>query len=168
MNSRAGNILLVEDDPADIELTLSVLSQVNLSERTLALRDGEQALDYLCRRGRWKSRGNGDPAVVVLDLKMPKLSGFDVLRTIKRDERMRLIPVVVFTSSAEKSDVAACYHEGANGYVVKPGDFAQFACVVEIIGRFWSETNIPPGAPASPAHRPAKGLRPHGRLRNIQ
>ncbi len=142
--SDACRILLVEDDPADLELTLSALSRYGLAERTVAVNSGDAALDYLYRRGRWRAGRSVEPAIVLLDLKMPKVSGFDVLAAIRSEPHLHGLPVVIFTSSAEKSDVRACYRAGASGYVVKPGDLEKFVTAVQNIVRFWLQTNVPP------------------------
>ena len=116
-------ILLVEDDPNDVELTLSALRENHLANGVTVARDGEEALDYLFRRGAYESRDAGEPAVVLLDLKLPKVSGMEVLERIKDDPRLRTLPVVVLTSSREEQDLVRSYDLGTNAYVVKPVDF---------------------------------------------
>lgn len=137
-------ILFVEDDPHDQELALVALGEYNLANEVVVVHDGEEALDYLYCRGDYKMRFAGDPAVVLLDLKLPKVNGLEVLRQIKGDEQLRDIPVVVLTSSREDTDLAECYNLGVNAYVVKPVDFQQFVQAVKQIGAFWAVVNEPP------------------------
>jgi CheY-like chemotaxis protein len=137
-------ILLVEDDPKDIELTLNTLDEYNLSNEVAVARDGVEALDYLYRRGSFAERPAGNPVVILLDLKMPKLDGIQVLQQLKADEQMRLIPVVVLTSSRESHDLKECYKLGVNAYVVKPVRFLEFVETVKQIGVFWALINEPP------------------------
>ena len=137
-------ILLVEDDSKDIELTLTALSEHNLANEVAVARDGVEALDYLYRRGSFAERPPGDPAVILLDLKMPRLDGVQVLRQLKADERMRMIPVVILTSSRESSDLQECYLLGVNAYVVKPVRFFEFVEAVKQIGMFWALINQTP------------------------
>lgn len=137
-------ILLVEDDPNDIELTLNALEEYNLSNEIVVARDGVEALDYLYRRGNFAKRPAGHPVVIMLDLKLPKLDGVQVLRQIKTDQTLRLVPVVVLTSSKESQDLAECYKLGANAYVVKPVRFSEFIEAVKHIGIFWAMINEPP------------------------
>ncbi len=137
-------ILLIEDDPKDIELTLSALSEHNLANEVVVARDGVEALDYLHRRGSFAQRLEGNPVVILLDLKMPKMDGLQVLRLLKSAEEMRLIPVVVLTSSREDRDLGECYKLGVNAYVVKPVRFADFVQAVKEIGVFWALINEPP------------------------
>jgi CheY-like chemotaxis protein len=138
------HILLAEDDPADVELALSAMRTLASKRRIAVVNNGEDALDYLCRRRRWRGRGAGQPALVLLDLKMPGIGGLEVLRGIKNDTRTRSIPVVVFTSSGERRDVALCYESGANAYVVKPVEFPSFAETLQTICHFWTGLNVPP------------------------
>ena len=129
-------ILLVEDDPKDVELTLTGLAEYNLANEVVVARDGEEALDYLYRRGNYQNRGNGNPAVMLLDL-----------REIKSNPRLRQIPVVVLTSSHEERDLVQSYKLGVNAYVVKPVDFHQFVNAVKELGAFWAVINeAPPGS----------------------
>ncbi len=137
-------ILLVEDDPNDIELTLNVLEEYNLSNEIVVARDGVEALDYLYHRGNFAQRPAGQPIVIMLDLKLPKLDGVQVLRQIKSDQTLRLIPVVILTSSKESQDLTECYTLGANAYVVKPVRFSEFIEAVKHIGIFWAMINEPP------------------------
>jgi CheY-like chemotaxis protein len=138
------NILLVEDDPRDVELTLAALEEHNLANKVLVVHDGEHALDYLYCRGQFEAREAINPVVVLLDLKMPKVSGLEVLKIIKADEQLRTIPVVVLTSSRETPDLIECYEHGVNSYVVKPVDFAEFVRAVKQLGVFWAAVNEPP------------------------
>ena len=137
-------ILLVEDDPRDVELTLAALEEHHLANKVAVVRDGEKALDYLYRRGEFKTRAGGNPILVLLDLKMPKVNGLEVLKIIKADEQLKIIPVVVLTSSRETQDVVGCYQHGVNAYVVKPVDFAEFMKAVKQLGVFWAAVNEPP------------------------
>ena len=137
-------ILLVEDDPKDIELTLNALDEYNLANKVEIARDGVEALDYLYCRGSFADRPAGNPVVILLDLKMPKLDGIQVLQQLKADEQMRLIPVVVLTSSRESRDLKECYRIGVNAYVVKPVRFLEFVEAVKQIGVFWALINEPP------------------------
>jgi CheY-like chemotaxis protein len=139
-----GSILYVEDDEKDVELTLTALEEHHLANAVTVVRDGEQALDYLYRRGAFEGRATHDPVLVLLDLKMPKVDGFEVLRTIKSDERLKSIPVVVLTSSREEKDLVSSYALGVNAYVVKPVDFDQFIGAVRELGLFWLLVNVPP------------------------
>jgi CheY-like chemotaxis protein len=137
-------ILLAEDDPKDVELTLSALQEHNLANEVVAARDGAEALDYLQRRGAFADRPQGNPAVVLLDLKMPKIDGIEVLRQMKADPVLKTIPVVVLTSSREEKDLETCYDLGVNAYVVKPVQFADFIKAVKELGVFWALINEPP------------------------
>ena len=143
MNDLA-RILIVEDDPKDVELTLTALEEYNLANEVVVTRDGEEALDYLHCRGSFKMRGGENPAVVLLDLKLPKVDGLEVLQQIKSDEKLKLIPVVVLTSSREEKDMVASYKLGVNGYVVKPVDFHDFVNAIKELGVFWAVINEPP------------------------
>ena len=138
------HILLVEDDPQDIELTLTVLDEYNLANKVVIARDGVEALDYLYRRGAFAQRPAGNPIVVLLDLKLPRLDGVEVLQQLKADEEMSLVPVVILTSSRESRDLEKCYRLGVNAYVVKPVRFAEFVEAVKQIGVFWALVNEPP------------------------
>ncbi len=142
--SNFGRILLVEDDPKDVELTLTALEDYNLANEVVVARDGEEALDYLFRRGAFTTRSNDNPAVLLLDLKLPKVDGLEVLQQVKSDERLRMIPVVVLTSSREETDVVASYRLGVNAYVVKPVDFHEFVNAIRELGIFWAIINAPP------------------------
>jgi CheY-like chemotaxis protein len=135
---------MVEDDPKDVELTLTALEDYNLANEVVVTRDGEQALDYLYHRGGFKARANGNPAVMLLDLKLPKVDGLEVLKQIKSDRNLALIPVVVLTSSKEEKDMVASYKLGVNAYVVKPVDFHEFVNAIKELGVFWAVINEPP------------------------
>jgi CheY-like chemotaxis protein len=137
-------ILLAEDSDRDAELTLNALAQHNLANEIERVRDGAEVLDYLYRRGQYSSRPNGNPSVVLLDLKMPKVDGLEVLRQIRSDPQLKLIPVVVMTSSRQEQDVVESYKLGANAYVVKPVKFNEFVDAVKKVGAFWAIINQPP------------------------
>src|ERR1017187_10154254 len=146
-NTGVGNIkkiLLVEDDPRDVELTLAALEEYNLANKVVVVGDGEKALDYLYHRGEFKTRAGGNPVVVLLDLKMPKVNGLEVLKIIKADPYLKVIPVVALSSSRETPDLVECYKHGVNAYVVKPVDFAEFMKAVKQLGIFWAAINEPP------------------------
>jgi CheY-like chemotaxis protein len=145
--SNLKRILLVEDDPKDVELTLTGLDEYNLVNEVVVARDGEEALDYLYRRGIHEHRAIDNPAVVLLDLKLPKVDGFEVLQQIRSDEKFKMIPVVILTSSHEERDLVRSYRLGVNAYVVKPVDFHQFVNAVKELGVFWAVINeAPPGS----------------------
>jgi CheY-like chemotaxis protein len=137
-------ILLVEDDPKDVELTLAALAEHKLANEVAIARDGVEALDYLYRRGAFEKRPAGNPVVILLDLKMPRMDGVGVLQQIKTNETMRLIPVVILTSSHESQDLEACYRLGVNAYVVKPVRFLEFVDGVRQTGVFWALINQQP------------------------
>jgi CheY-like chemotaxis protein len=139
-----GRILMVEDDPKDVELTLSALEEYNLVNEVVLARDGQEALDYLYCRGQFSTRLHDNPAVILLDLKLPKVDGLEVLNRIKSDERLKMIPVVVLTSSREERDMMRSYQLGVNAYVVKPVDFHEFVNAVRELGVFWAVINQPP------------------------
>jgi CheY-like chemotaxis protein len=138
------NILLVEDDRADVQLTLSALEDNHLANRVAVVENGEEALDYLYRRGKFKMRSGGNPVVILLDNKMPKVNGLEVLKIIKADEHLKIIPVVVLTSSRETPDLVEFYKHGVNAYVVKPVDFVEFMQAIKQLGIFWAAINEPP------------------------
>jgi CheY-like chemotaxis protein len=145
--SELRRILLAEDNANDVELTLAALGEHNLANEVVVVRDGSEALDYLYRRGPYAQRPTENPAVVVLDIKMPKVSGLDVLRVMKQEEAFRMIPVVMLTSSREEGDLMKSYQLGVNAYVVKPVDFLQFSSAVKHLGLFWAIINeAPPGS----------------------
>ena len=139
-----GRILLVEDDPKDVELTMTALEEYNLTNEVVVAMDGEEALDYLYYRRKFQRRSGDNPAVLLLDLKLPKVDGLEVLETIKQDEKLRMIPVVVLTSSREERDMVASYKLGVNAYVVKPVDFHEFVNAIKELGVFWAIINEPP------------------------
>jgi len=139
-----GRILMVEDDPRDVELTMTALEEYNLANEVVVTRDGKEALDYLYCRGEFTSRSNDNPAVMLLDLKLPKIDGLEVLQQIRSDDRLKMIPVVVLTSSHEEKDMIRSYQLGGNAYVVKPVDFHEFVNAVKELGVFWAVINQPP------------------------
>ena len=141
-------ILLAEDNPKDVELTLTALDEHHLANEVVVVNDGAEALDYLYCRGKFKMRTGNHPAVVLLDIKMPKVDGLEVLRTIKKDDNLKTIPVVILTSSREEKDLIESYKLGVNAYVVKPVDFQQFIEAVKSLGAFWAVINEPPPATA--------------------
>ncbi|WP_374676041.1 response regulator [Ideonella sp.] len=144
-------ILLVEDDKRDLELTLVALERSQLANDVVITRDGAQALDYLLRQGEYASRPEGNPAVVLLDLKLPKVNGLEVLTTVRGNDALRAVPVVMLTSSQEESDVLRSYELGVNAYVVKPVEFKQFVAAIAELGIFWAVLNEPPpGSVKSP------------------
>jgi CheY-like chemotaxis protein len=137
-------ILLVEDNPKDLELTLTALQRSRLANEVIVVRDGAEALDYLCCRGAHCARVKENPAVVLLDLKLPKVDGLEVLAEIKKDESLRHVPVVMLTSSREEPDLRKSYQLGVNAYVVKPVGFEEFVKAVQKVGGFWAILNEPP------------------------
>ena len=139
-----GRILLVEDDPKDVELTLTALEEYNLANEVIVARDGEEALEYLYSRGKFNTRSSGNPAVMLLDLKLPKVDGLEVLKQVKSEEKLRMIPIVVLTSSKEEKDMVASYKLGVSAYVVKPVDFHEFVNAIKELGIFWAVINEPP------------------------
>ncbi len=141
-------ILLAEDNPNDVELTLSALHSLNLANEVVVVNDGASVMDFLCRRNAFASRTSPQPAVLLLDLKMPRMDGLETLRAIRADPELRLVPVVILTSSREETDLVKGYRLGANGYVVKPVDFDQFIAAVSQLGVYWALVNESPG-PAS-------------------
>ena len=141
---KLGRILMVEDDPKDVELTLTALEEYHLANEVVVARDGQQALDYLYCRGEFSSRTRENPAVMLLDLKLPKVDGLEVLQQVKSDESLKTIPVVVLTSSNEEKDMMRSYTLGVNAYVVKPVDFHEFVNAVRELGVFWAVINQPP------------------------
>jgi CheY-like chemotaxis protein len=140
------SILLVDDDPNDVKLTLAAFKQDSLADRVGVVKNGAEALDYLYCRGKFKMRTGGNPILVLLDNKMPKVSGLEVLKTMKSDERLKTIPVVVLTSSREARDLDEFYKHGVNAYVVKPVGFSEFMAAVKKLGVFWAAVNEPPTA----------------------
>ncbi|MDH6594060.1 CheY-like chemotaxis protein [Variovorax sp. TBS-050B] len=146
-------ILLVEDDKRDLELTLIALERSQLANDVIVLRDGAQALDYLRREGEYARRPEGNPAVILLDLKLPKVTGLEVLQAVRADVALRSIPVVMLTSSQEESDVLRSYELGVNAYVVKPVAFDQFVSAIAELGVFWAVLNEPPPGSLKAARR---------------
>jgi len=141
---RLGRILMVEDDPKDVELSMTALEEYNLANEVIVAHDGVEALDYLYSRGQFEGRSGGNPAVILLDLKLPNIDGLEVLKQVKSDEKLKLIPIVVLTSSKEEKDMVASYKLGVNGYVVKPVDFHEFVNAIRELGAFWAVLNEPP------------------------
>jgi CheY-like chemotaxis protein len=137
-------ILLVEDDSRDVELTLAGLEENHLASKVAVVRDGAEALDYLYCRGKFEARPPGNPILVLLDNKMPKVNGLEVLKTIKIDEHLKTIPVVALTSSRETRDLIEFYKHGVNAYVVKPMDFSDFMKAIRQLILFWAAVNEPP------------------------
>lgn len=143
-------ILLVEDNPRDLELTLIALEKSQLANEVIVLRDGAEALDYLLRRGAYADRVEGNPAVILLDLKLPKVDGLEVLEAVRTTEALRSIPVVMLTSSTVNADLSRAYELGANAYVVKPVEFKAFVAAVSDLGMFWAVLNEPPPGSVRP------------------
>ena len=147
-------ILLVEDNPNDLELTLVALERSQLANEVIVLRDGAEALDYLFRRNQYQDRVAGNPAVLLLDLKLPKLDGLEVLKAIRESDDLRSIPVVMLTSSREEPDLQRAYSLGVNAYVVKPVEFKEFVSAISDLGVFWAVLNEPPPGSLRLARRP--------------
>ncbi|HWA26279.1 MAG TPA: response regulator [Lacunisphaera sp.] len=147
-------ILLVDDSPRDTEMAIDVLQQYHLANEITPLRDGAEALDYMYRRGEFATRGGSEPAVILLDLKMPRVDGLEVLRQLKGDARFRTIPIVVMTSSREDQDLNRCYELGVNAYVVKPLSFHEFIEAVKTLGAFWAVLNELPDRGSTPPLSP--------------
>jgi CheY-like chemotaxis protein len=147
-------VLLVEDSPNDAELTRTALAESGLAHEVVWVRDGQEALDYLLRQGAYLDRPGACPLVVLLDLKMPKVDGLQVLRRIKDDPELKALPVVMLTSSNEESDLARSYGLGVNAYVVKPVDFPEFMEAIKELGLFWALVNQPPPASLLKGGRP--------------
>lgn len=137
-------ILLAEDNRNDVELTLSALEEYNLANEVVVVRDGVEVLDYVFHRGQFANHPNGTPAVILLDLKMPRMDGLEALRQLRADPRFRRVPVVMITSSREEQDLVRSYELGVNAYVVKPVDFQKFVECIKQIGFFWALINEPP------------------------
>lgn len=137
-------ILLAEDNPRDIELTLEAISDPDLAKHVVVVKDGVEALEYLNYEGRYKTRNKANPAVVLLDIKMPRMDGMEVLQEIRSNPSLKNLPVVMLTSSREKSDLKKCYDLGANAYVVKPVNFKEFMVTIKNVGLFWASINEHP------------------------
>lgn len=146
-------ILLVEDDPRDLELTLVALERSQLANDVIVVRDGAQALDYLQRHADHADRAEGNPAVILLDLKLPKVNGLEVLKVVRTTTELKSVPVVMLTSSHEESDLVASYELGVNAYVVKPVEFKQFVAAIAELGVFWAVLNEPPPGSAKASRR---------------
>ena len=145
MENREIDILLVEDNPDDLELTLHALRREHLANNIFAVRDGEEAVEFLFCTGRFQKRNfEHPPRLVLLDLKLPKLTGLEVLKLVKEDPRTRTVPIVILTSSKEERDLVASYNLGANSYIQKPVDFEQFRETMASVGRYWLSVNQPP------------------------
>jgi len=138
------SILLAEDNKEDVELIMEALSEHNLENAVVVARDGAEAIDYLYYRGKFKNRLYGNPAAILLDIKMPKIDGLEVLKKVKADEKLKMIPAVMLTSSREEPDLVRSYELGANAYVVKPVNFREFIEAVKQVGIFWALLNEPP------------------------
>ncbi|NVO09167.1 MAG: response regulator [Bacteroidales bacterium] len=134
-------ILLAEDNPYDVELTMKALAEHNLANRVVNVNDGVEVLDYLTYEGEYKTRKKGNPAVILLDIKMPRMDGIEVLKTIRSHPDFKMLPIVILSSSREEFDLKRCYELGANAYVVKPVDFKDFFEVIKQLGIFWAVIN---------------------------
>ena len=141
MNREINTILIAEDSAADAEMAIDALREAKLANPIVHVEDGVEALDYLLHRGAFDGRGKGNPAVVLLDIKMPRLDGLEVLKQMRDDERLKRIPVVILSSSREESDLVESWNLGVNAYVVKPVDVSQFFSAVQIVGQFWAVLN---------------------------
>lgn len=148
MNTDIRTILLAEDNTNDVELTLAAFRENHLLNDIVVTKDGAQTLDYLFKRSAYEARANGNPGLILLDLKMPKVDGLEVLRIIKSDPKLKTIPVVVLTSSRQEQDLIRSYNLGVNAYVVKPVDFREFVDAVKALGGFWAVVNEPPPSEA--------------------
>jgi CheY-like chemotaxis protein len=144
MNTEIKRILIVDDSPKDVELVIAALAEKNLANKVDVAEDGVEALDYLNKQGKFAARTNGNPAVILLDIKMPKMNGIEVLKHIRSTPEFMRIPVIMVTSSHEERDLVESYKLGANSYVVKPVDIAQFIDAIKVLGQFWAVINLPP------------------------
>ena len=144
MKTEIKTILIVDDSRNDIELAISALSEKNLANEVVIAEDGIEALDFLYKRGKFVDHQNGNPVVILLDIKMPRMDGIEVLKHIRLEPRFRLIPVIMVTSSAEEKDLVESYKLGANSYVVKPVDIVQFIDAIKVLGQYWAVINQPP------------------------
>ena len=138
------SVLFVDDSPRDTKLALTAFKEYGLTNRIITLEDGEEALDYLYRRGAFADRDDEQPAFILLDLKVPKVDGMEVLRVVKSDPALKMIPMVVMTSSREEQDVVNSYKLGVNAFIVKPVNFKEFVDAVKMVGGFWAVLNEPP------------------------
>ena len=145
MNAEVKRILIVDDSPNDVELAIAALAEKNLANEVVVAEDGEEALDYLYKRGKFVNQ-TGNPAVILLDIKMPKMDGIEVLRHIRADPDFKHIPVIMVTSSREEKNLVESYQLGANSYVVKPIDILQFIDAIKVLGQYWAVINQPPPA----------------------
>lgn len=146
MKAEVKRILIVDDSAKDIELVIEALAEKNLANEVDVAEDGVEALDYLYKRGKFAGFENGNPAVILLDIKMPRMNGIEVLRHIRANPKFKLIPVIMVTSSREERDLAESYILGANSYVVKPVDIIQFIDAIKALGQYWAVINLQPSA----------------------
>jgi len=146
MNLEVKKILIVDDDPNDVELCITALAENNLANEVIVAEDGVEALDFLYKRGKYAEYEKGNPAVILLDIKMPRMNGIEVLKHIRSDSDFRLIPVIMVTSSREEKDLVESYKLGANSYVVKPVDFSQFINAMKVLGQYWVVINQLPSS----------------------
>ena len=144
MGTELETILIVEDNQNDVELTIAALCENNIVNDIAVAEDGVEALDYLYKRGKFAVNGNSSPAVILLDIKMPRMNGIEVLRHIRNDPKFKFIPVIMVTSSREEKDLVESYKLGANSYVVKPVDIIQFIDAIKSLGQYWAVINQPP------------------------
>lgn len=144
MHAEVKKILIVDDSPKDVELATSALREKNLANEVIVAEDGEEGLDYLHRRGRFAEYEKGNPSVILLDIKMPKMNGIELLKHIRSDPELQFIPVIMMTSSREEKDLIECYRLGANSYVVKPVDIGQFIDSIKAVGHYWAVINVLP------------------------
>ena len=145
MNTDLKTILIVDDSPKDVELTIAALSEKNLANLVVVAEDGVEAIDFLNKRGKFAGYRNGNPAVILLDIKMPRMNGIEVLKYIRTDPKFKFIPVIMVTSSGEEKDLVECYKLGANSYVVKPVDIVQFIEAIKVLRQYWTVINqLPP------------------------
>jgi len=146
MNEEVKRILIVDDSLKDIELTIAALAENNLTNEVVVAEDGEEALDYLYKRGKFTTYEKGNPAIILLDIKMPKMDGIEVLKHIRCEPKFKSIPVIMVTSSREEKDLVESYNLGANSYVVKSVDIAQFKDAIKVLGQYWIVVNQTPRA----------------------
>jgi CheY-like chemotaxis protein len=144
MHAEVKKILIVDDSPKDVELAISALREKNLANEVIVAEDGEEALDYLYRRGRYTDYEKGNPVMILLDIKMPKMNGIELLKHIKADPEFQYIPVIMVTSSREEKDLIESYKLGANSYVVKPVDIEKFIDAIKAVGQYWAVINVLP------------------------